>query len=370
MPNSKRIVVKCGTQLLTTEEGLNEIFIDEIAAQIASLMTSDVQVVYVTSGAVSAGRARLRLGDDQLITRQVLAAIGQGPLMARYAEAFGRHGVTVAQTLLSRADLTSHDGFLNARNALTGLLDQGVLPVANENDVVATEELGFGDNDPLSALIAQLIGADVLILLTSTEGLYTEDPRHCPNAVLIRDGHQVTDVVLTRAAGSTGAGGSGGVRSKVQAARLASGGGIDVVIAHGDEPNVIRRVLDGERIGTYFAARGEALGSRDRWLRSAAAVRGVLRVDAGAKMAVIHSGGSLLPAGICSVDGDFTRGDVVAIVGPDDRVFARGLVNYASRDLVRVLGSPSRLIGAILDYDNGAEAIHRNNLVLTESSEV
>ena len=368
MPRGKRIVVKCGTQLLTTPSGLDEVYIEQIAAQIAALMQDEVEVVLVTSGAVAAGRAALHLRGNQLITRQVLAAVGQAPLIARYATAFTEHGITVAQALLSRADLTTRDGFLNARNALNGLLDHGVLPIANENDVVATEELRFGDNDPLSALIAQLVDADTLILLTGTAGLYTGDPRCRPDAVLIRDGHEMTDDVLASAAGATAVGGSGGVRSKVEAARQASFDGIEVVVAGGNEPDVIRRVAAGESIGTRFAPRQVTRTSRARWLSSAATERGTLRVDTGAKSALTDAGSSLLPAGIDAVDGDFIRGDVVAVAGPDQRVFARGLVNYASHDLVRILGQPSHLIESILDYHHGAEAVHRNNLVLLDGA--
>ena len=368
MPRGKRIVVKCGTQLLTTPSGLDEAYIEQIAAQIAALMQDEVEVVLVTSGAVAAGRAALHLRGNQLITRQVLAAVGQAPLIARYATAFAEHRITVAQALLSRADLTTRDGFLNARNALNGLLDHGVLPIANENDVVATEELRFGDNDPLSALIAQLVDADTLILLTSTAGLYTGDPRCRPDAELIRDGHEMTDDLLANAAGATAIGGSGGVRSKVEAARQASSDGIEVVVAGGNEPDVIRRVAAGESIGTRFAPRRAARNSWARWLSSAATERGTLRVDKGARCALTDGGGSLLPAGILAVDGDFIRGDVVAVAGPDQRVFARGLVNYASHDLVRILGQPSHLIESILGYDHGAEAVHRNNLVLLDSA--
>ena len=364
MPDLKRIVVKCGTQLVTGAHGLNGSFIEQIAAQIASLMHLGTEVAYVTSGAVSSGRSKLGLSDDQLITRQVLAAVGQGPLMARYASAFASHGITVAQTLLSRADLAGHEGFLNARNALNGLLDQGVLPIANENDVVATEELRFGDNDPLSALIAELVGADLLILLTSTDGLYTSDPREHPNAELITDGHTITDEVLAQAAGAVGRGGSGGIRSKVQAARHASADGIEVIVARGTEPDVIQRIMDGERLGTRFAPQGTAPGSRERWLGSVAPERGTLRVGTGAQRALTDAGRSLLPSGIDAVDGEFMRGDVVAVVGPDRQVFARGLVNYGSRDLMRILGCPAHLIASVLGYDHGAEAVHRNNLVL------
>ena len=369
MSGRKRIVVKCGTQLLTTPAGLNEAYIEQIAAQISSLIRSGAEVVLVSSGAVAAGRAKLHLQGNQLTTRQVLAAVGQAPLIARYGTVFAAHDITVAQTLMSRADLTTRDGFLNARNALTGLLDQGVLPIANENDVVATEELRFGDNDPLSALIAQLVDADLLILLTGTDGLYTGDPRRHPDAELIRDGHVMTDELLASAAGAAGVGGSGGVRSKVEAARSASFDGIEVVVAGGNEPDVLPRIAAGERIGTRFAPREVTRTSRARWLSSAATERGTLRVDGGAKEALTDAGRSLLPAGICAVDGDFIRGDVVAVAGPDDRVFARGLVNYASHDLVRILGRPSHLIASILDYDHGAEAVHRNNLVLLDSAQ-
>ena len=363
---ARRIVVKCGTRLLTQRSGLNQEFVRNIAAQIAQLVRSGCQVAYVTSGAVGAGRAVLQVGDDSLVARQVLAAVGQAPLMATYAEAFASEGVTVAQTLLSRADLVSRHGYLNARNALNGLLAAGVLPIANENDVVATDELRFGDNDILSVLVAQLIGADQLILLTSMEGMYTGDPRLDPDVELIREASEIPLEVLTRAAGDAGAGGSGGMRSKLGAAREAAAVGIEVVIARGTLPDVLVRLVDGDRLGTHFAPTGPVRSSRERWLSSSIAQRGTVEVDEGARVAVVHQGRSLLPAGIRTVHGQFGRGDLVGVVGPDGSVFARGLANYDAHDLVRICGRPSHAIASVLGYDNGAEALHRNNLVIVE----
>ncbi len=361
-----RVIVKCGTRLLTGPDGIDEAFVRRIAGQIAGLMRSGVEVAYVTSGAVGAGRARLRLAGDSLATRQVLAAVGQAPLMAIYAEAFADQGVVIAQALLSRADLGSRRGYLNTRNALIGALNVGVLPIANENDVVATEELTFGDNDVLSMLVAALIGADQLILLTTTDGLYTSDPQMDPDAELIREAGDVPPETLAGMAGEPGAEGLGGMRSKLEAARDAAAIGIDVVIANGTLDDVVPRIVRGEKLGTHFAPSGPIRSSRDRWLGSALAQRGTVQVDAGARAAVVDGGRSLLPVGVRDVRGVFERGDLVGLVGPDGLVFARGLVNYDQRDLGRISGQPSRAIRGILGYDNGAEAVHRNNLVVVE----
>ena len=365
----RRIVVKCGTRLLTRPEGLAVPFIEGIARQIDELRNAGDQVAYVTSGAIAVGRAKLPLADDGLVTRQVLAAIGQAPLMATYEAVFATHAITVAQTLLSRADLDSRAGYLNARNSLNRLLAEGVLPIANENDVVATEELHFGDNDSLSVLIAKLIDADQLIMLTSMEGLFMRDPRHDPDAQLIREAGDLSQAVLERAAGDADTGGSGGMRSKLQAATEAAADGIDVIIARGDADDVLLRIVAGERLGTHFAPTGPHRSSRERWISSSLAQRGTVEVDAGAKSAVVSAGRSLLPAGVCGVSGTFGRGDLVGVVGPDGGVFARGLVNYESPELQRICGRPSQSIASTLGYDNGAEAIHRNNLVVLEPGE-
>lgn len=365
-PNFRRIVVKCGTRLLAGDSGINHAFIADMARQIAALRSNGTQVALVTSGAVAVGRSIVPLPGDALVTRQVLAAIGQAPLMAHYSECFAETDMTVAQALLSRADLHSRTGYLNARNALTGLFDAGVVPIANENDVVATEELRFGDNDRLSVLIAKLIGADRLYILSRTAGLYTADPEREPAAELIPDASEMPRARLEQIAGGASPGGLGGMRSKLQAALEASADGVDVVIAGGDVPDVIVRLELGERLGTRFASQGRRRSSRARWLSSSVAQRGSIVVDDGARQALVSNGSSLLPAGITQVQGAFERGDLVSLMDARGRVFARGLANYASSDLVRICGKPSTSIGAILGNSSGDEAVHRNNLVLID----
>lgn len=363
---SRRIVVKCGTRLLAGSSGVNHAFVANMARQIAQVRAQGTQVALVTSGAVAVGRSIVPLAGDALVTRQVLAAIGQAPLMAHYSACFEEQGMTVAQALLSRADLLNRTGYLNARNALTGLFEAGVVPVANENDVVATEELRFGDNDRLSVLIAKLVGADRLYILSRTAGLYTADPECDPSAKLIPDAGGVPRAELERIAGGASQGGLGGMRSKLQAALEASADGIDVVIAGGDEPKVIVRLEGGERLGTRFASQGPRRSSRARWLSSSVAQRGSIVVDDGARHALVSNGSSLLPAGITRVEGSFERGDLVSLADSQGNVFARGLVNYASIDLARIRGQPSNAIGAILGASSGDEAVHRNNLVLID----
>ena len=363
---SRRIVVKCGTRLLAGDAGVNEAFVAEMARQIAYIRSQGTQVALVTSGAVAVGRSIISLPGDTLVTRQVLAAVGQAPLMAHYAACFADAGMTVAQALLSRADLRSRSGYLNARNALSGLFDAGVVPIANENDVVATEELRFGDNDRLSVLIAKLVGADRLYILSRTAGLYTADPESEPLAKLIPDAGEIPRAELERIAGGASHGGLGGMRSKLQAALEAAADGIDVVVAGGDEPDVMVRLEAGEPLGTRFAGRGPRRSSRARWLSSSLAQRGSIVVDDGARRALVSNGSSLLPAGIMRVAGAFERGDLVSLTDSLGNVFARGLVNYGSTDLARIRGQPSTAIGAILGSSSGDEAVHRNNLVVID----
>ncbi len=361
---SRRIVVKCGTGLLADAAGVNDGFIANIARQVGRIRAQGVDVALVTSGAVAAGRSIVPLRGQELVTRQVLAAIGQAPLIARYAEHFARQGMTVAQALVSRADLDSRSGYLNARNALIGLLDNGVVPITNENDVVATEELRFGDNDTLSVLIAKLVGADRLCILSTIGGLFTSDPRRNADARLIAEAGGLPRADLARMAGGASDGGSGGMRSKVQAAADAAADGIDVVIADGTAPDVLVRIETGERLGTHFAGRGPLRSSRARWLSSGLTQRGAVMVDQGARRAVERQGRSLLPAGIVRVEGAFERGDLVGVLDPGREVFARGLVNYDAPDLARICGLGSGAIKTALGYSNGDEAIHRNNLVV------
>ena len=365
----RRIVVKCGTRLLTGDRGLNETFIRSIARQIAAVRRDGTQGALVTSGAVAAGRSIVSLDGDGLVMRQVLAAIGHAPLMACYSERFGAEGITVAQALLSRADLASRSGYLNARNALNGLLDADVLAIANENDVVATEELRFGDNDALSVLIAKLIGADRLCLLSNTEGMFTADPGLDGSAELIPDLSEVPFEELERIAGDASDGGSGGMRSKVRAVLEAASDGSDAVIADGNAPDVLVRIERGEQVGTRSGSRGPVRSSRARWLSSSLAQRGEIIVDLGARRAIVDGGRSLLPAGRVAVEGEFERGDLVAVSDSGRVVFARGLVNYDATDLRRLVGLPSDAIAMVLGFSNGAEVVHRNNLVVMEHND-
>ena len=363
---SRRIVVKCGTRLLAGDAGVNHAFVANMARQIALIRSRGTQVALVTSGAVAVGRSIVSLPGDTLVTRQVLAAIGQAPLMAHYSSCFADEGMTVAQALVSRADLHNRTGYLNARNALSGLLDAGVVPIANENDVVATEELRFGDNDRLSVLIAKLVGADRLYVLSRTAGLYTADPETETSATLIPDAGDLPRDELERIAGGASQGGLGGMRSKLQAALEAASDGIDVVIAGGDVTDVIVRLEAGEQLGTRFGGQGPRRSSRARWLSSSVAQRGSIVVDDGARRALVSKGSSLLPAGITRVQGAFKRGDLVSLTDSNGSVFARGLVNYGSTDLARIRGQPSTAIGAILGSSSGDEAVHRNNLVVID----
>ncbi|MBM4438464.1 MAG: glutamate 5-kinase, partial [Actinobacteria bacterium] len=334
-----RLVVKCGTRLLTRQGALHAPFIATVAAQIAAVRRSGWQVVLVSSGAVASGRGILALPPDvgrTLVGRQMHAAIGQAPLMATYAQAFAAEGVVIAQTLLSRADLDNPVGCRNTREALEGLLAYGVVPIANENDVVATDELKFGDNDPLSALIANLVRADRLILLTTTDGIFTSDPRNDPAAWLVAEASAVPRDVLERYAGDPGSDGRGGMRSKIRAAQEAAASGIEVVVASGHAPDVLPRLLAGERLGTHFAPTGPARHVREFWLGSFHAQRGELHIDAGARKAVVEDGGSLLPAGVRDAQGDFKHGDVVGLVGPGGDTFARGLASYARDEILRI----------------------------------
>jgi glutamate 5-kinase len=297
--------------------------------------------------------------------KQMLAAVGQPRLMALYEQIFGLYGVTVAQVLLTRADLADRRRYLNSRETLLALLAHGIMPIVNENDTVATEEIRVGDNDNLSALVANLIEADLLVLLTDQFGLYTADPRHDPTAELV--GEVTTPEIpeaLWRAAGGTANQlGVGGMATKLQAADLARRSGATVVIARGSDPNVLSRIVAGETVGTRFMPVVTALESRKRYLLTGSSAPGCMSVDTGAVQA-LRRGGSLLPVGVSSLSGAFERGDVVRVADSSGRDIARGLTNYSAADLTRILGKQSQEIERILGYIYADEVIHRNNMVL------
>ena len=365
---SRSVIIKLGTSTLTAGTArLSAPRLVELVRQMASLRQDGWAVMVVSSGAIAAGRERLNFPvlPKNIPDKQMLAAVGQPRLMGLYEQLFGLYGITVAQVLLTRSDLADRRRYLNSRNTLIALLAQGVIPIVNENDTVATEEIRFGDNDNLSAMAANLIEADLLFLLTDQPGVFTADPRRDPTARLI-DEVQTPDIPaeLWQAAGGTANGlGTGGMLTKLQAADLARRSGTMVLIARGSEPDVITRLAAGDRIGTRFQAVDTTLESRKRYILAGGRAVGLLAIDDGA-LSALRNGSSLLPVGVSGVEGEFERGDPVRVVNSGGREVARGLVNYSSADLARILGQRSDLIESILGYAYGDEAIHRNNMVL------
>jgi glutamate 5-kinase len=339
----------------------------DLARQMARLHADGCDVILVTSGAIAVGRAKLAFPHlpKDIPAKQMLAAVGQPRLMAIYEQLFDLYGLTVAQVLLTRADLSDRRRYLNSRNTLDALLTQRVIPIFNENDTVATEEIRVGDNDNLSALAANLAEADLLALLTDQSGLFTADPRLAPDAELVRE---VTDAeipeALWRAAGGTASGlGTGGMVTKLQAADLARRSGATVVIASGGDPDILLRLAAGEPVGTRFHPAASHLEARKRFILAGRRAPGLLQVDDGAAQA-LRRGGSLLPVGVVSVAGRFQRGDTVRVAAGDGRELARGLVNYASDDLTRICGLQSDRIESVLGFFYGDEVVHRSNMVL------
>ena len=364
--NVRRLVVKIGSSLITSEKGIEPEKIEAVAAEIARIRGGR-EVVLVTSGAIAAGVARLALPERprSIPEKQAAAAVGQSALMWHYEAAFKRHGIGVGQVLLTAQDIGDRTRYLNARNTLLALLRLDVLPVVNENDTVAVEEIKVGDNDNLSALVASLIEADLLVLLTDVDGLYTDDPLRNTSARKLDTVAAVTAEIeaLVWARGSES--GVGGMATKLQAAQKAAAAGIPMVIASGRDGGALSRTLAGETVGTYFAPRADRLTARKRWIAFAVPPQGRLTVDAGALSALTHHGKSLLPSGLVKVDGEFAAGDVVAVVGVGgEREFARGLVNFDAGELRRLQGARTLEIEARLGYKAVDEVIHRDNLVI------
>jgi glutamate 5-kinase len=362
----RRLVVKVGTNTLTGGgDGLSRPQMLGLARQVARLVRDGHQVALVSSGAIVAGREALKLArhGKEIPFKQVLAAVGQARLMQKWDELFSIEDIIVAQTLLTRADLADRQGYLNARNTLLALLERGVVPIVNENDVVATEEIKIGDNDNLSALVANLIDADLLILLTDQAGLYTADPRRSATATLIPEVPVITEEIVALAAGAGTMRGTGGMVTKVQAARLATESGISVLVAGGTTENVLVKAANGEAVGTRFPASRTRLESRKRWILSGLAGKAAAHIDEGA-VSALKRGRSLLPAGIVNVTGAFDRGDSVNIVGPEGKVVGCGVANYSAADLARIRGCRSAEINKMLGYHFGDEVLHRNNVVM------
>jgi len=363
----RRLVLKLGTSVLTAgSPQLNRPRMLDIVRQCAQLHAAGVEVVVVSSAAITAGRERLggRPLPQAIPARQMLAAVGQSRLMAHYEQFFDIYGIVVGQVLLTRSDLDHRPRYLNARDTLQALLAAGITPIINENDAVSTDEIKLGDNDNLSALVANLVEADLLLLLTDQPGLFTADPRSDPNAQLIAEVEHIDDQVRALAGGSRSGLGTGGMSTKLAAADLARRGGAEVVIAAGSAPDVVLRVAQGERVGTRFRPLANRLESRKRWLLGGPAPAGRILVDDGAAAALGSQGRSLLPVGIVGVEGQFQRGDTVRICNEEGREIARGLSRYGAASLDRIKGRRSEEIAAILGYENSPEVVHRDDLVV------
>jgi glutamate 5-kinase len=363
----QRIVVKLGTSVLTGgTPHLDRAHMVDLVRQCAALQREGREMIVVTSGAMAAGRERLGYPDlpPTVNAKQMLAAVGQSRIMYVWESLFDLYGIHVGQVLLTRADVRDRLRFLNARDTLTTLLEHRIVPVINENDAVATAEIRVGDNDNLSALVALLVEADLLLLLTDQPGLFTADPRTHPDAQLIPEVRAIDETLRDIAGDSVSGLGIGGMATKLQAADVARRAGAEVVIAGGREPDVIYRVAHGEAVGTRFPALETPLENRKRWIFGGSTPAGRLLVDAGASRALREHGKSLLPAGIVGVEGGFDRGDTVLIVGPKGRELARGIVRYNSDDLDRIRGCRSDQITDRLGYAFGPVAVHRNDMIL------
>ncbi len=367
LKQSRRIVIKVGSSLVTNQgQGLDHAALSRWAAQIARLKQMGKEVVLVSSGAIAEGMQRLncKKRPHALHELQAAAAVGQMGLVQAYESCFRGHELQAAQVLLTHEDLSDRKRYLNARSTLTTLLSLKVIPVINENDTVATDEIRFGDNDTLAALVTNLIEADVLVILTDQAGLFTADPRKDTQATLI-DEARAGDPALETMAGGVGSDiGRGGMLTKVIAAKRAARSGAHTVIASGHEAEVLIRLAQGEAIGTQLLAETMPLAARKQWLADHLQMRGKVTLDAGAVKALITGGKSLLPIGVTNVSGDFERGEVVICLDPAGREIARGLVNYSAAETRKILQRASNEIEAILGYVDELELIHRDNLVL------
>jgi len=364
---SKRIVVKVGSSILASvEKGLLYDVFSHLTKEISDLKRQGYEIVLVSSGAIAAGMEKLgyKTRPQAITQKQATAAVGQTRLMKIYEDYFSRYQQMVAQILLTHDDLSHRRRFLNARNTLVTLLDLGIIPIINENDTVVVDEIKFGDNDNLSALITNLIGADLLIILTDIDGLCDSDPRVNPHARCIPLVEEI-DVDLEGIVGETKSEISvGGMISKIQAARKASRFGIPTVVARGNKEGVLHQILKGKEIGTLILPKRDALSSRKHWIAFNPKPKGDVIVDDGAKKAVVQKGKSLLPSGVMRIRGNFNRGDLVTCLGPRGKEFARGLVNYSAAELEKIRGLRSNQIESTLGYKYSDEVIHRDDLVV------
>lgn len=368
LKKAKRIVIKVGTSTITYANGKRNFSqIDRLAREISDLQNQGKEMILVTSGAVAVGVDRMGLpGKPKTIPgKQAAAAVGQGVLMHTYEKFFADYGQIVAQVLITKTEAIDRHRYTNTRNTFMELMRQRVIPIVNENDVVALDELKIGDNDNMSALVAGIVDADLVIILSDVDGLYTANPQTHPDAVIVPEVTEITPEIEASAGGVGSARGTGGMATKIQAAKAATSSGIHLVIAGGTEKNAITRVLQGEELGTLFVSRENRLQFRKRWLAFGAKIAGSIVVDDGCAKAIRKAGGcSILPAGVFAVQGEFLPGSTVSVIDKDAHELARGLVHYSSAELEQIKGCNSGEIANILGHKNFDEVIHRDDLVI------
>lgn len=363
---AKRVIIKIGSGVISDRNGLDIALIEALARDIHHLRGLGVEVILVSSGAVAAGKGDLGIvGRPHTIPlKQAAAAIGQSRLMRAYKDAFRPLGQTVAQILLTRDDLANRRRYLNARNTLMTLLGHGVTPIINENDTVVVDEIRFGDNDNLSAMVTNLLEANLLVILSDVDGLYDRDPAQNPGARLIPLVEKITAEIEAMAGDAGTDLGTGGMATKIKAAKRASLYGVGTVIVNGRTPRVLSRMFDGEELGTYFLPARDRMTAKKHWIAFTKKPKGKLFLDNGARAALVEGGKSLLPSGITGVEGGFDRGDAVRLCDLEGTEFGKGVINYALPELLRIMGKKTFEIEAILGYKYGDEVVHRDNLVL------
>lgn len=366
LSSARRVVIKVGSAVLADARGLDLSIIASLSSQIARLVREGREVVLVSSGAVAAGRGKLpeHAASRTVPEKQALAAVGQGRLMHAYEEAFDRHGISVAQILLTREGLISRVRYRNAKNTFRTLLDWGIVPIVNENDTVATEELQFTDNDQLATVVVNLVDAELLVCLSDIDGLYDRDPREHPDARLIPEVEVVDDSVLDRAGKRPGRAGRGGMRSKLLGARMVTACGVPMAVVGGRTPSVLDRLFGGEALGTFFRSARRRISGRKPWIALTLAREGRIGLDPGAVRAILEQGKSLLPVGITAVEGEFAQGACVVCLDGEGREIAIGLSNYGADEIRKLIGCKTPEIPDIIGHPCTEEVIHRDNLVV------
>jgi len=364
----KKILIKVGSAVLTGKDGLDLKIIDAFVRDMSNLVKKGYSIVLVTSGAIVSGKHRMNITEKlkSIPEKQAAAAIGQGRLMRVYSKSFEKNGLYVAQILLTLSDVTDRQRYLNIRNTLSVLTEWGAIPIINENDTVAVDEIKFGENDNLAAMIANIIEADLFINLTSIDGLYDANPTVSKKAKLIRVVSEFSEEIESAATAETSSAGTGGMKSKVQAAKKVTSIGIPCIIAPGKQKNVLTDIMAGKEIGTLFIPVAHRLNSKKYWIAFTLRPRGKLVIDDGAKKALLEKGKSLLPSGIIGVEGIFELGDPVSCVGRDGTVLAKGIVNFSSAEINKIKGVKSGQINQILGHKDYDEVIHRDNLAITK----